>query len=103
MQAWAASKPGQQASPQLLLPLCCLPPLLLLLLPLQAHPKGAISVPAFIVIDSFGTAGEFAKWLACKANGVTPTKPNPALAAEIAAAAGSGKAVRGSWEGHGGR
>lgn len=59
----------------------------------KAHPKGAISVPAFIVIDSFGTAGEFAKWLACKANGVTPTKPNPALAAEVAAAAGSGKAV----------
>lgn len=34
--------------------------------PPQAHPRDAVSVPAFLVIDSPGSPGEFAKWLACK-------------------------------------
>lgn len=34
-----------------------------------------------------------AKFIACKANGVTPTKPNPDLPSKVAAAAADGKAV----------
>ncbi|KAI3426298.1 hypothetical protein D9Q98_008671 [Chlorella vulgaris] len=59
----------------------------------QAHPKGSVCVPAFLVIDSPSSPGEWAKWLACKANGVTPTKPNPDLPALIAKAAAGDKAV----------
>ena len=51
-------------------------------------------VPAFLVISTPSSPGEFGKWLACKANGVTPTKPNPELPQQIAAAAAGGKAVR---------
>lgn len=58
----------------------------------KAHPKNALSVPAFIVIDS-PSGGDFAKWLVCKANGVVPTKPNPALADAVAAAAAAGKSA----------
>lgn len=100
---------------------------------LQAHPRGAVNVPVFLVINSPSSPGEFGKWLACKvirqqgragldhgragtaaggalapqpacnklptsppwqANGVTPTKPNPELAAAVAAAAAGGKSVR---------
>lgn len=58
----------------------------------KAHPKGSISVPAFLVINS-PSGSDFAKWLVCKANGVTPTKPNPQLAQAVAAAAAAGKAA----------
>lgn len=59
----------------------------------KGAPKGSICVPAFLVINSPSSPGEFAKWVACKANGVVPTKPNAALPAEVAAAAGQGKAA----------
>lgn len=32
----------------------------------SAHPRGAVSVPAFVVIESPSSPGEFGKWLACK-------------------------------------
>ncbi|KAL4448389.1 hypothetical protein ABPG75_005608 [Micractinium tetrahymenae] len=57
----------------------------------KGRPKGAVHVPAFIVIDSPSSPGEFGKWLACKANGVVPTKVNADLPAQIAAAAADGK------------
>ncbi|EFN56190.1 hypothetical protein CHLNCDRAFT_144920 [Chlorella variabilis] len=59
----------------------------------QAHPKGAVNVPAFLIIESPSSPGEWGKWIACKANGVVPTKVNPELAATIAAAAADGKAA----------
>lgn len=34
--------------------------------PPQAHPRGAINVPVFLVISSPSSPGEFGKWLACK-------------------------------------
>lgn len=136
------------ASLQSIAPVCCLPRL-------QGHPKGAVHVPAFVVIDAPSSPGEWGKvrryrlrwarglplvgtpaagiasntarlchawlahwralaehhatrrtpvrlrllparlqWLACKANGVVPTKANAELPAQIAAAAEGGKAVR---------
>ncbi|KAI7837943.1 hypothetical protein COHA_008249 [Chlorella ohadii] len=59
----------------------------------KAHPRGAVNIPVFLVINSPSSPGEFGKWLACKANGVTPTKPNPELAAAVAAAAAGGKSA----------
>ncbi|PSC70446.1 rhodanese-like domain-containing chloroplastic [Micractinium conductrix] len=59
----------------------------------EGHPRGSVCVPAFLVIESPSSPGEFAKWLACKANAVTPTKPNANLPALIAAAAGEDKKV----------
>ena len=61
----------------------------------KAHPRGAVHVPAFVVMESPSSPGEWAKWLACKANGVTCTVPNAEMAAAVAAAAAGGKAVRG--------
>lgn len=59
----------------------------------KGRPKGAVHVPAFVVIDAPSSPGEWGKWLACKANGVVPTKANADLPAQIAAAAAGGKSV----------